>query len=269
MPRFPGCTGSPALGPPCQLVFSWPAVSETTGLTEAIPTSEPATAQISYTIEASHLPTITGIGMGLYRLSPSMWCQVRNTSGAARTVSWRWELNGTSISTGSTSVSNNYYGMLSCTDHGTTLPMVGDVLTIKLWCATGIGVTLQSHTMAMNITRPWHSMGFGGWSPNYALCQVTMGNVAGRPSYGSSSVMAETPYSYLGGALLRNTTGSFTCIIRVDYSGNNYGLYIPHYGDNTYSTNYMSQASSSTGTQLGWSYRPTLINITWLAAKEF
>ena len=267
MPNFPSCSGAPTMGPPCQLAFTWPAVSETTGLTEAIPTSEPATAQISYTIASEHLPTIAGIGMGLYRLSPGMWCLVRNTSGSNRTVSWRWELNGTSVSTGSTTLSNNYYGNLSCVDHGTTFPVVGDVLTIKLWCATGSGVALHSHAMAMNITRPWHSMGFPGLGVNYALCVATMNNDAGRPSHGASGATTDH-YSFgIGAQLWKGAT--LNGIIPVVYSGNNYGLYIPHYGDNIYASNYMYTSSSTINGTILWSYRPTIIRIAWLAPKKF
>ena len=110
-------------------------------------------------------------------------------------------------------------------------------------------------------------MGFGGWEPNYALCAVTLGNVAGKPSYGSSAMSQDGQAHYMGSNLLRGTSPSG--ILPVLYNSNNYGLYLPHMGDNIYSTNYMYTSSSSTGAAVNYCYRPTVIRITWLAAKKF
>ena len=145
MPKTPACTGAPAYGSPMQLSFTYPAADETTGLSVELPTSEPATAQVSYTIASGHLPTITG-GNISYRMMPFTFIRGQNTSGSTRSISYRLEQNGTSIQTGTApaSVLNNYYWYLSLFNPMTSsFPAVGDVITVKLW-ASGAGVYLNN-----------------------------------------------------------------------------------------------------------------------------
>lgn len=150
MPKTPACTGAPAYGAPVQVSFTYPALDETTGLTTALPTSEPGSAQISYTAGATHLPT-TNIGVS-YSVTPFLWVGCQNTSGTTRTISYRLEKNGTSILTGTTgNIANNSYGNFSFTAGAlsATAPAVGDAFTVKLW-ASGAGVTLQQHAFMLS-----------------------------------------------------------------------------------------------------------------------
>lgn len=150
MPKYPSCTGSPAYGTPMQVSFTYPALDETTGLSTELPTSEPASAQISYTAGASHLPT-TNIPIS-YLVNFFLWITCRNLSGSTRTISLRLEKNGTSIyTTTSSNVANNGYGACSLYAGGlsTTAPVVGDTFTVKLW-SSGSGVQLQQHAFMLS-----------------------------------------------------------------------------------------------------------------------
>ena len=69
MPRFPAYSSVPVISPMKQASLSWPAIDEATGLGLTLPTSEPADPQVSYTIAAGHLPTITG-DFPPFRLAP-------------------------------------------------------------------------------------------------------------------------------------------------------------------------------------------------------
>lgn len=151
MPKSPACTGAPAY----QLLaggFSYPALAETNGLSVAIPTSEPETAQISYTVATGHLPTQIGNKFA-YSISPLLWVNTSNTSGALRTISYRTLLNGVSVQTGSLVVATSgHYGYFSFYYWGATLPAVGDTITVKLW-ANGSGTTLLNHAFGVCATR--------------------------------------------------------------------------------------------------------------------
>ena len=154
MPRFPACSGSPAVSPMKQATLSWPAIDQATGLALTLPTSEPASPQVEYTIGVGHLPTITG-DFPPFLLAPVLMVGGRNTSGTSRTVSYRVLINGASIITGSTSsFSNNYYYGLSVTGwgDGSVQPAVGDTVAIKVW-ANGAGVSLDNKALHMNVTR--------------------------------------------------------------------------------------------------------------------
>ena len=170
MPKFPACTGAPAYGAPMQAAYSYPAVDETTGLTTELPSSEPETAQISYTIAAGHLPTVTGANIP-YRIFPFVWFRAQNTSGSARTASWRLEKNGSSIATGTSGSIANYsycHGSLQY-QMPDPYPAVGDVISVKLW-ASGAGTYLQNKAFMVGPYRHAHGsakmpvvwQGYGG-----------------------------------------------------------------------------------------------------------
>ena len=184
MPRSSACSGAPANGVPIQVGISYPAVSETTGLSIHLPTFKPATAQISYTIDETNMPTITGFPID-YVPYPFLWLYVQNTSGANRTFSYQIELNGTSIGTGTSStVPNNAYGVLNCLNWGSgNTPAQGDTISVKLW-ASGVSVYIQAHTMCISASK------IGRGSEGYAILNPLTReatNIA-VPSYGTPNV---------------------------------------------------------------------------------
>jgi hypothetical protein len=97
------------------------------GTPETLPTSEPATPQIGYTVAQSDLPT--------FNMSPyqKKWVAILIGAGkavTAATIYYRQKKNGVSVNTGSSSVSANNYYTCQCFFYDVA---VGDVLELALW----------------------------------------------------------------------------------------------------------------------------------------
>lgn len=239
MPRYPACSSAPLYGNPIQTYFTYPAVDETTGLTIELPTSEPTEAQVSYTIAAGHLPTLTGAQIA-YELAPQVWAYGRNTSGGAATISYRMSLNSTSVATAtSSSITNAFYWSFSSRrGWGSAMPVVGDVLNIKLW-ASATGVYLNAKAMAICVTRPL--------LPNLGLALVNNMTVesagAGAPSFGmpSSNEGFFSVYRLATTAELSYSSASVPVVL---FSGNtSYGIMRNNYGDDYSSASLVSGES--------------------------
>ena len=230
----------PQLGMPVyrgliQTAFSYPAIQETTGLEVALPSSEPATAQISYTIQASDLPTMTGTQVP-FKLAPTIFLRLLGQSYGIST-SWKALLNGTSVATGSAFINGSQEYILSIANWGTTLPQVGDVLTVKLW---GNGASLRAHAYLCDITRLMHGTKQLFLADSYAPGFITLEASEPKPSFavaGNSSVdyLYLVPTGVLN-ALYRPGTHTLPAI----YSDMTLGL-------------YKSMGDASTGSNTGQS----------------
>ncbi|MGQ9743112.1 MAG: hypothetical protein ACUVQW_00700 [Candidatus Bathycorpusculaceae bacterium] len=94
---------------------------------ETLPTSEPDTPQISYTVAEDDLPT--------FSMVPYQKVWVANVFGGGKAVTatniyWRMKKNGESVNTGYGSVSANYFFTRNCYFYDVK---VGDVLELALW----------------------------------------------------------------------------------------------------------------------------------------
>ena len=95
---------------------------------DTLPTSEPATPQVSYTVDSAWLPALN--------IQPSSKVYVAQLHAAgkcptAATVSWRMKKNGASVATGTISVATaNYYYNIMPNFYDVA---VGDVLEVALW----------------------------------------------------------------------------------------------------------------------------------------
>ena len=94
---------------------------------QTLPTAEPATPQIGYTVAEADLPTLS---MSVYS---KKW--VAYVIGAGKfvtigTLYWRMKKNGASVATGSYSVDSNYYYTVSAYFFDVA---VGDLLELALW----------------------------------------------------------------------------------------------------------------------------------------
>jgi hypothetical protein len=120
----------------------------------SIPTSEPLTAQISYTVQQSDLPTITpsisiGNVVGIYMTGA-------NSKVAGSTLTYTVYKNGVSlITTTTTSIVNtqNCWGMVHWR---WTNVQVGDLLEVKVWATTGTatGFTIDYSNMRTYANQP-------------------------------------------------------------------------------------------------------------------
>jgi len=118
------------LGPLKTLTTTIQSPQETLlGTPEALPTSEPATPQISYTVASGDLPTFT------VQPVSKKWVALihaagKNTTAGSVAVNWRMKKNGSSVITGGWSIAaNTFYTYISCFYD----IAVGDVLEVALW----------------------------------------------------------------------------------------------------------------------------------------
>jgi hypothetical protein len=94
---------------------------------ETLPTTEPSTGQVQYTVASVDLPTLS------LPIPSKIWVGLVYAAGkavTAATISWRMKKNGASVATGTISVAANTFWTL-CT--GFSGVAVGDVLEIALW----------------------------------------------------------------------------------------------------------------------------------------
>jgi len=134
MARSPNCTGAPLYKGRVDVTISYPDPDETLLETPvALPTSEPGTAQISYTLASGHMPVWSPFELEHIKTAV-LYAAGKNTSGSAITVYYRVLKNGVSVATGSGSVAAGYYYTWS---HYRFLDVVvGDVLSCKLWASS-------------------------------------------------------------------------------------------------------------------------------------
>ena len=141
MARSPNCTGAPLYKGRVDVSISYPDPDETLLETPVeLPTSEPASPQVSFTLASGHMPVWSP-----YELphSKTAILYVSGKSTTATTVYYRAMKNGESIATGS--LSNNastYYTQQHYRFKGVD---VGDVVSCKLWAAnTGTNITYDA-----------------------------------------------------------------------------------------------------------------------------
>jgi len=101
---------------------------------ETLPTTEPSTSQIVYTVSEEDLPALS------IPVDRVVWVACVYGAGGfttAGTLYLRMLRNGTSITTGSRSVSANYYYTVNTYFHDVK---VGDVLELRLWSSVSDSV---------------------------------------------------------------------------------------------------------------------------------
>jgi hypothetical protein len=109
------------------LYIAYQNPKETLIAPQTLPTSEPETPQITYTVTATDLPSLS--------LTPYKKVWVASVFGAGRvvtaaTIYYRMKKNGVSVKSASLSVSANFYYTCHCFFYDVK---VGDVLELALW----------------------------------------------------------------------------------------------------------------------------------------
>lgn len=131
MARSPNCTGAPTYRGRVDVTITYPGPDETPLETPVVlPTSEPAEAQISYTLASGHMPVWSPFELEHIKCAAMFFC-VRNASSADASLYWRTLLNGVSVSTGSSTLYKNY--MVTRSMYCFRDVVAGDVLSCKLW----------------------------------------------------------------------------------------------------------------------------------------
>lgn len=188
--------------------------SESVVSQEYLPTSEPASSQVSYTVAAGHLPTI----------SPTPWqtsyqAQVlmagKNTTASAVTIYWRILKNGISQTTGSGSCAANYYWTIDAGNFG--LVSVGDTLEVRAWASASSAAYWDYKALILAPTRMFPAR------PKRILLDVsftTSSYTLGNGSRGSTDSGTLQMNDSLGASF-----GMTTVTPGVWFPGSTYGIY--------------------------------------------
>ena len=144
---------SRVMGPRGPLMYSprtdsltYPAAQETYDAAgTALPTSEPATSQIIYTITSADLPVSTDKTASM-KFTAFLYGGGKNNGASSATVYYRILKNGTSVASGSSAVNTNYYYTVNC--YQLYDVKVGDVIEIRLWASAA---TVDYRYKAMNV----------------------------------------------------------------------------------------------------------------------
>jgi hypothetical protein len=216
------------------------------GSPETLPTSEPATPQISYTVAQSDLPTLN---MSPYQ---KKWVAVLIGAGKAVTaasISYRMKKNGASVASGAGSVSAGYYYTRHCFFYDVA---VGDVLELALWSnqtdsnwdykAYQIQV---SRLILLNKPRLLAPCNFAALATHPVL---TLGN----PSSTTGSL-----YTYHIDQYFMTISGATS--LDTIYPKNTYGMFRIYYGDYAYSNSSIVRTDAAYRPYYYRNYVPTQI----------
>jgi len=203
-------------------VFSitMPSVQETLlGTPETLPTTEPGTPQISYTIDSSALPTISPEPANVTWIARIFGAGQFTTGG---TVYWRLLKNSSSVATGSYSVSSNYYYTVEANAFDVA---DGDTIELSLWAST-TDANWDYKAFQVHPTRICLHAGAEVLYRDLSLSSVSGHPVltSGNPSYGNLGF-----YPYAGDYRLASRT--LATNLACSYTGQTYGIFIVYRGD--------------------------------------
>lgn len=135
MARSPNCTGAPTYRGRVDVTITYPDPDETLLETPvALPTSEPAEAQISYTLASGHMPVWSPYELEHVKVA-TLCASGRNSSSSTKSVYYRLLRNGVSTNTGSSGIAAGCYYTFTAVCFLDIA--AGDVLSCKLWTENG------------------------------------------------------------------------------------------------------------------------------------
>jgi hypothetical protein len=216
------------------------------GTPETLPTTEPTTPQISYTVANADLPT--------FNLSPyqKKWVAIVIGAGkavTAATIYWRMKKNGASVNNGSSSVSANNFYTWNCFFYDVA---VGDVLELALWSSVSDSnwdykaYQIQvSRLIMLNKPRLLVPCNFAASALHPTL---TLGNQSS--SYSGLCIYHLDQYF-----MIITSATSFDVL----YPKNTYGMFRINYGDYTYSNSSVLRTSTTYRPYYYRNYVPTQI----------
>lgn len=130
-----------------EIVVTYPTITEYTDVGMSLPITKPGTPSITYTLSASHMPTVEGLTN--YTLGGAVICGGRNTDfSLARTVYYEVWVNNSQIKTGSRSIASLNYWTLTAGYPGAE---IGDVIDVYLWSSAEYTNMLSYHACTTQI----------------------------------------------------------------------------------------------------------------------
>lgn len=221
----------------------------------AVPTSEPETSQIIYTLASTDFHTFS-FNPYSKLFSAFIAGAGRNTDASSRTLYWRVLKNGASVATGNVSVSTNRYYTISYYN----LPnvVVGDVIELRLW-ASGANVDYRWQGLAMFCSQVKTSSLKNIIQKVAIAASVFPVFTQGTPAVNATQALqvynGDTPNLITGNANLDCSAHDST-----------YGLFRVNYGDVTQSYSQLTAISSypyyvQNYAPTSISFAPTLIKV--------
>jgi len=196
MARSPNCTGAPTYQGRVDVTITYPDPYEPPLLDppEALPTAEPATAQIEITITSAMLPVWSPYELEHTKI-PMVFAGGKNPTGAAIEVYGRVLRNGVSNWTGSsTAAAGGAYTLNYVPDNAV---QEGDVFSVKLWAsASGVNWDYKAATVVATRIGP----------PNIAVAEFAV-TLANKPTLTVGEPESQTHSWYLHFADLREASG--------------------------------------------------------------
>jgi len=152
---------------------------------EALPTSEPATPQISFTISSSDLPEFN-IEPESVKYVVLVVTSGKNSSGSSGYVYHKMLKNGSEVYSRNRYVANNYYWSFECCYYDVS---VGDTLGIKMW-ASASGFNWDYQLRQAQPTR----VGLFGKYICLWECDITKVEKGPTATQGSSPYHSDSPF---------------------------------------------------------------------------
>ena len=151
MARSPNCTGAPWFKGRVDVTITYPDPDETLLETPvALPTSEPASPQVSYTLGSQHMPVWSPYELEHVKTA-LLYAAGQNTSASAITVYYRIQKNGANVGTGSASCPAGAFYTACC--YQLLDVQGGDTVSYKLWSGA-TGCNWDYKALSVLITRP-------------------------------------------------------------------------------------------------------------------
>lgn len=195
------------------------------GIPTSLPIAEPGTAQISFTVQSSDLPTISPAPISL-KYTAILYAAGKNTDAASQTVSYRLLKNSISVTSGASSsvVTNNFYTLSFYQLFDVS---IGDVLEIKLWSASA-NVNFDYFALVILPTRV--NVGSSYLNKDVVYGSTTTATLTqGTPSV----VSATSPYIYpTASTTLNILIPSAGITVNAMHWNSTYNAFQVYYGDN-------------------------------------
>lgn len=146
-----GDTGKVSYGTLKETTINYPPIlQEMVNMGLILPTSEPATPQISFTVQESDIPTFSGHAPFSYSIVPLLYACGKNST-VSTTLNFRMKINDVSINNGNNSgQSANFFYTYTVNRYAPV--QVGDVVSFSLWSPQS-DVTLDYACFTTTITR--------------------------------------------------------------------------------------------------------------------
>lgn len=229
----------------------------------SIPTSEPGTSQVSFTVSAANLITLSGSG-----ISDISWLHYPyvfvggTTSGVSVTISYRVLINGVSVNTGTFASGTTTYWTASIFRNNAVGVFAGDVVEVRFWAdSTGISITyqgMQIHPWGVTIGKKLN------WADNVVIVVGNYWSLVGgvSPTKNGSGSITYFTGSYAGNRAIRlyySNTHSFQSL-KIDPLVNGFA---PMSGGIGYPVSSFLIALNSSGANPYYSPFPVITSLSW------